>query len=294
MQPATDLGGTVAVVTGGLRGLGKETVRGLLALGAHVVLAGRDPERGAAAVVELSEVGKVSFELLDTSSLASAIACADRLSTVDILVANAGIMAVPYARSADGVESQFATNYLGHFALIHRLLPRLLADGGGRVVTVTTSAPVLSPIRWDDPNFSTGEYDPFEAYGQSKSAAVLHAVELHNRYGADGLVAVSVAPGVVVTELGRHLTRDQLKHMMSLIPRDKETRRRMRPRTPAQGAEQILWAATSADAATGSGGFCEDLAVHEAPKEAGGPDDPARLWELSERMVSVDSRQHRD
>lgn len=294
MQPQTDLSGTVAVVTGALRGLGRETARGLLARGAHVVLAGRDPERGAAIVAELSDgddvSGEVSFEHLDTASLHSALSCAERLAArlpaVDLVVANAGIMAVPFARTADGVESQFATNYLGHFVLVRRLVPALLASGGGRVVTVTTSAPVLRPIRWTDPNFETGDYDPFEAYGQSKSAAVLHAAELHRRFGADGLVAVSVAPGVAVTELGKHLTRDQIKYLMTRVPRDQESRRRMRPKTPAQGAEQILWAATSAEAAAGSGGFCEELAVHAPPGEAGGPDDPARLWELSDRMAA--------
>ncbi|CAM2960214.1 SDR family NAD(P)-dependent oxidoreductase [Saccharomonospora xinjiangensis] len=296
MQPqrdeATDLTGRVAVVTGALRGLGRETARGLIERGAHVVLAGRDAERGAAAVAELSTEdgtgGEASFEHLDTASLASAASCADRLAArlpgIDFLIANAGVMAVPFARSGDGVESQFATNYLGHFELIRRLLPTLLASGGGRVVTVTTSAPVLRPIRWDDPNFETGEYDPFEAYGQSKSAAVLHAAELHHRFAAEGLTAVSVAPGVAVTDLGKHLSRDQVKYLMSLVPRDPQSRRRMRPRTPAQGAEQILWAATSDEAA--AGGFCEDFAVHERPREVGGPEAPARLWELSERMVA--------
>ncbi|WP_199434054.1 SDR family NAD(P)-dependent oxidoreductase [Qaidamihabitans albus] len=293
-QIAEDLRGTVAVVTGALRGLGRETAGALAARGAHVVLAGRDQRRGAEAVAELSTpevAGEVSFEHLDTASMRSAADCADRLTrrlpAVDLVVANAGIMAVPFARSVDGFELQLATNYLGHFVLIERLLPALLAAPRGRVVTVTTSAPVLRPIRWNDPNFDEGDYDPFHAYGQSKSAAVLHAAGLHQRFGEDGLVAVSVAPGVAVTDLGKHLTRDQIKHLMSLVPRDREQRRRMRPRTPAEGAEQIVWAATGEAAAEGSGGFCEDLAVHPRPAEAGGPDSPEQLRELSRRLVAT-------
>ena len=292
MEPTdvTDLDGQVAVVTGALRGLGRETARALAARGAHVVLAGRDPGRGRVAVEELSPAarGGISFELLDTASNDSVRVCADRLrrrwDAIDLVVCNAGIMAVPRALSADGHELQFATNHLGHFVLVVELLEPLLR-AGGRVVTVTTSAPVLRPIRWEDPDFRDGDYDPFDAYGQSKCAAVLLAADLDRRYAASGLRAVSVAPGVAVTDLGRHLDRNQLKELMSRVPRDAEHRRKLRPRTPAQGAEQIVWAATSAATAEGGGGFCEDLAVHPVPAEAGGPDAPRRLWELSASLV---------
>lgn len=291
---ARSLAGEVAVVTGALRGLGREVARVLAGQGAHVILAGRDGTRGRAAVAEIAEQvpgASVEFGLLDLADLGSARAFAERIiaghPAVHLLVANAGIMAVPFARTVDGFELQFASNYLGHFLLVERLLPLLLAAPAGRVVTLSTSAPMLRPIRWADPQYETGDYNTFDAYGQSKGAAVLHAVELHRRFGDRGLRAVSVTPGVVLTELARHLTRDDLKELLSRMPRDPEQRRKLRPRTPAQGAEQIVWAATSDVAAAGSGGFCEDLAVHEVPEIVGGPDAAARLWTLSHDWVDT-------
>ncbi|NIK59919.1 SDR family NAD(P)-dependent oxidoreductase [Kribbella shirazensis] len=207
-----DLTGKNAIVTGGHRGLGLEVTRALSKAGASVTVAVRNPSRALAAVEGIERVEAVRLDLLDPESVD---AFAERYLAsgrpLHILINNAGIMAGPLQRDARGYESQFATNHLGHFQLTLGLLPALRAARGARVVNVTSGGHRLSDIRWDDPHF-THDYDPLRAYGQSKTANVLFAVELERRWSQYGIHAFAAHPGVVITtDLGPHLAEGETR-----------------------------------------------------------------------------------
>ena len=161
----------------------------------------------------------MDFEVLELASLRSvrdfSTRFVDSTDRVDVVIANAGIMAVPFGLTEDGFELHFGTNHLGHFVLIGRLLPLLLTGSPARVVLLSSGGHAASDIRWDDPNFEQGGYTKMEAYGQSKTANILHAVELKRRYGGHGLHAYSVHPGMVATDLGRHFTREDYKDLQA-------------------------------------------------------------------------------
>lgn len=221
-----DLTGTVAAVTGGSTGLGRETARALASVGAHVVLAVRSTDRGESAASMIREQvpdARLEVAALDLTSLTSVRAFAawftaqhERLS---LLVNNAGVMATPLERTADGFELQFGTNHLGHFLLTNLLVPALRAGAPARVVTVSSAGHRASDIDWDDPNFHRRDYDRFRAYGQSKTANILFSVELDRRLSASGVRAYAVHPGMVATELGRHMSRDDLRNLVSRAAR---------------------------------------------------------------------------
>ncbi len=204
-----DLSGRLALVTGGYSGLGLEATRALTGAGARVVVPARRPDVAAEALagIDGAEVGE-----LDLGDLDSVRAFADGFlesgRELDIVIDNAGIMATPETRVGPGWEAQFATNHLGHFALVNRLWPAI-APGGARVVSVSSRGHHRSGIRWDDVQFEHG-YDKWEAYGQAKTANVLFAVEL-DRLGADaGVRAFSLHPGGIMTPLQRHLPREEM------------------------------------------------------------------------------------
>ena len=219
-----DLTGTLALVTGGYSGIGVETVRALRSAGASVVVPARDRDR---AVRALADVGGVEIEPLDLLDPASIDAFAERfLATgrpLHVLVAGAGVMAAPLTRDARGYESQFATNHLGHFQLAARLWPALRRAAGARVVAVSSWAHRRSDIEWDDPNYERRAYDPMDAYGQSKTANVLFAVELDRRGRAEGIRGFALHPGSIVTPLARHVSPDD-------APPDRDGRRGRRAR----------------------------------------------------------------
>ena len=160
-----------------------------------------------------------------------------------MLIANAGVMAMPEGRTDDGFESHLGTNHLGHFVLVGRLLPLLVASAPARVVLLSSGGHRASDIRWDDPNFDTGPYTKMEAYGQSKTANVLHAVELERRYGPLGVHAYAVHPGMVATDLGRHFTREDVEDLRA---RAKAPAAGSRPASGSRsGASTTVWAATA-------------------------------------------------
>ncbi len=207
-----DLSGKRVLVTGVSAGLGVETARVLAAHGADVVGAARDlaKAQGATAVVrEAAAKGGSSLALveLDLADLKSVRACADALvadgRAFDLVIANAGVMAPPFGKTADGFETQFGTNHLGHFVLINRIASLLKA--GSRVVSLASSGHRFSDVNLEDPNFETTEYVPFEAYGRSKTANILFAVEFDRRHKDRGVRAAAVHPGGIQTELARHL-----------------------------------------------------------------------------------------
>jgi NAD(P)-dependent dehydrogenase (short-subunit alcohol dehydrogenase family) len=204
-----DLSGKRAIVTGAASGIGVETARALAGAGADVTLAVRDPRAGADIAAQIIAstgnpgVHAAQLELTDPPSIYRFVG--SWRGPLEILVNNAGVMASPEARTDDGWESQFATNHLGHFALSVGLQPALAAAGGARVVAVSSSGHLWSPVVFDDINFRFRPYDPLLAYGQSKTANVLFAVEATARWSEDGIYANALNPGAIQTNLQRHV-----------------------------------------------------------------------------------------
>jgi NAD(P)-dependent dehydrogenase (short-subunit alcohol dehydrogenase family) len=310
-----DLSGTNVVVTGGHVGLGLETTRALAKAGASVTVAARNPDRAASALAGIERVATGRLDLLDPASIdAFAARYLDSGRPLHILVNNAGIMGGPLVRDARGYESQFATNHLGHFQLTLGLLPALRAAHGARVVNLTSGGHRLSDIRWDDPHFTTG-YDGMLAYGQSKTANVLFAVELDRRWADDGIRGYAVHPGIVLgTKLGPWLAEgeertpwlsdDELRAMGLIDESGQPVRDPDRElKTPQQGASTTVFAATSPLLAEIGGVYLmdNDVSPLDTPRpinfgaeqdipstvvpHAVDPTSAQRLWELSERLL---------
>lgn len=262
-----DLTGRTAIVTGGTSGIGLETSKALARAGAHVVAATRNP----------APVDGLDVHRLDLADLDQVRDFAAGFGTVDLLIANAGVMACPLTRVGPGWEAQFAVNHLGHFALVHHLWPALRRGRDTRVVVVSSGAAPDAPIRWDDPHFTTG-YDKWQAYGQSKAANALFAAQLDVVGSAAGVRACSTHPGAILTPLQRHLTRAE---MLAAGWIDEAGRAAPYFKTPAQGAATQVWAATAAAAA---GRHCDDCAVTPfRPSSA----DASRLWALSAELTGL-------
>ena len=298
-----DLRGRTALVTGATGGLGLETARALATHGAEVILAGRDATKLAAAVTALrAQTGSEHLHTttLDLVDLASVRACAAdvtaRFPTIHLLINNAGVMACPLARSKEGCELQFASNHIGHFLLTCLLsyppASRLIAGAPARVVILSSGGHKYSAIDFDDPHFTRRPYDKWQAYGQSKTANALFAVALNRRLASRGVTANAVHPGVIVTELGRHLTPEDIQQMSS-----KGTTmdgRRFHFKSIPAGAATTLWAATSPLLEGRGGQYLEDCNIAEVgvPGSAAGylpyaidVDAAERLWALSEQIV---------
>ena len=298
-----DLSGKRVLVTGASAGLGVETARASASKGAEVVGAVRDLKKGEAAIsaarAEAENGGSIELVELDLASLASVRACADGLLAdgrkFDVIIANAGVMACPKSQTADGFETQFGTNHLGHFVLVNRLAP-LLKDGG-RFVSLSSAGHRFSDIDLDDPNFDRTPYAEFTAYGRSKTANALFAVEFDRRHKARGVRAASVHPGVIMTELGRHMTPEVQQQMVDSINAS-EAEGGGAPfswKTIPQGAATSVWAGFVADPDQVGGLYCEDCHVAELndnPASRGGirpyaidPERAKALWAKSEEMV---------
>jgi NAD(P)-dependent dehydrogenase (short-subunit alcohol dehydrogenase family) len=294
-----DLGGRHALVTGASSGLGIETTRALAAHGASVTMAVRDGAKGEQVRDELlAAVPGADLEVreLDLASLASVRAfttayLADR-SSLDLLIGNAGVMACPFGHTVDGFELQFGTNHLGHFLLARELLPVLQATPGARVVLLSSSGHRISDVDLDDPGFERTPYEAWEAYGRSKTANSLCAVALDRRLAEHGSQAMAVHPGFIITDLGRHLTRETYD---ALQARWSDAREQPFQKTVEQGAATTVWAATSPDLAGEPAWFYEDCAraeptedpaaVHGVRPYAVDPERAEALWALSERLV---------
>lgn len=297
----TDLHGRTAVVTGAASGLGVETVRALLNAGASVIMPVRDTVRGQQVADDLArETGNAAVQVvpMDLSSLASvrqaAAAILAAAPRIHMLINNAGVMATPQGLTADGFETQFGTNHLGHFQLTRLLMPALLAAAPARVVALSSSAHRLSDIRWDDPNFQTTPYDPWQAYGQSKTANALFAAELNRRYGPQGVTANAVHPGGIMTGLQKHMPEGEAQRRGWI---DENGVPNPAFKTPAQGASTSVWAATAPELDGVGGLFLEDL-QQSTPLDEANPsplfgykphaldaDSARRLWTLSEQMI---------
>ncbi|MER5527939.1 SDR family NAD(P)-dependent oxidoreductase [Streptomyces sp. NPDC002677] len=291
-----DLDGRLAIVTGGYSGLGLETTRALTKAGAHVVVPAR---RAEAAREALAGLDAVEVDELDLGDLDSVRGFAERFlasgRTVDFVIDNAGIMACPETRVGPGWEAQFATNHLGHFALVNRLWPAL-EPGGARVVSVSSRAHHFAGMRWDDVQWRHG-YDKWQAYGQAKTANVLFAVHL-DRLGQDsGVRAFALHPGGIMTPLQRHIPREEMIER-GWIDEQGTPLNPQGFKTPPQGAATQTWAATSPQLAEMGGVYLEDCDIAEPAVEgeptgvkdwAIDPDQAARLWDLSAELTGVNA-----
>jgi NAD(P)-dependent dehydrogenase (short-subunit alcohol dehydrogenase family) len=299
-----DLRGKRILVTGVSAGLGVETARVLAAHGATVVGAARDLNKALTATEQVraqaANGGSLQLVELDLANLASVRACADALladgKPFDIIIANAGVMACPKGQTADGFETQFGTNHLGHFVLINRIAS--LLKPGGRLVNLSSSGHRFSDVNLEDPNFDHTEYTEFGAYGRSKTANVLFAVEFDRRHKAQGIRATAVHPGGIQTELGRHMTPQVLQSMIDSINASQtEGAPTFEWKTIPQGAATSVWAAIVAPADEVGAKFCEDCHVAELVDASASmlrsgvrayaldPEHAKALWTKSEEMV---------
>jgi NAD(P)-dependent dehydrogenase (short-subunit alcohol dehydrogenase family) len=296
-----DLSGKRILVTGVSAGLGVETARTLAAHGATVVGAARDLSKAKGATDEVRKQAKNGGGLelveLDLASLASVRACADGLNATgkpfDIVIANAGVMACPKGVTADGFETQFGTNHLGHFVLVNRIAG--LLKSGSRLVNLASSGHRFSDVNLEDPNFEHTEYTEFGAYGRSKTANILFAVEFDRRHKGEGVRATAVHPGGIQTELGRHLKPEVIQAMIDQIAAANNGDAGFEWKTIPQGAATSVWAGVVAPADLVGGLYCEDCHVAELTENddiragvrayALNPEHAKALWAKSEEMV---------
>ena len=302
------LKGKRILVTGVSAGLGVETARALAAHGAQVVGAARDLGKAEAATAQVrnaASAGGGSFELiaLDLASLQSVRACADALLKrglpFDVVIANAGVMATPFGHTADGFETQFGTNHLGHFVLVNRIAP--LIRPGGRLVNLSSAGHRYSNVDLEDPNFQHTPYDPFIAYGRSKTANILFALAFDQRHRGRGVRATAVHPGGIKTELGRHTDPGRLQTVIDQINKQlaAEGKPPFQYKTIPQGAATSVWAAVVGPSEEVGGRYCENCHVgHVVPDSATisaisegvrgyalDPNNAAALWKKSEELV---------
>ncbi len=303
-----NLRGKRILVTGVSAGLGVETARSLAAHGAQVVGAARDLTKAKAATEEVSKDAKAhggSFEMveLDLGSLKSVRACADKLlakgEAFDVVIANAGVMATPFSQTMDGFEMQFGTNHLGHFALVNRIVP--LIREGGRLINLSSAGHRFSNVDLEDPNFERTPYDPFVAYGRSKTANILFAVAFDQRHRKQGVRAGAVHPGVIQTELARHVDPAGIQSMLEQMNKQlaAEGKAPFQWKTIPQGAATSVWAGVVAPADEIGGRYCENCHVgHLVPEHVtiSGVSEGVRayaldanaaeaLWKKSEQLV---------
>jgi len=303
-----NLQGKRVLVTGVSAGIGVETARALAAHGAHVVGAARDLTKAEAATAQVrrdAAQNQGSFQLveLDLANLKSVRNCAEELvakgEPFDLVIANAGVMATPFGHTTDGFETQFGTNHLGHFLFVNRIA--LLMRAGSRLVNVSSSGHRYANVDLDDPNFERTSYEPFVAYGRSKTANILFAVAFDERHRERGVRAAAVHPGGIQTELGRHLDPTRIEAIIEQLNNQlaAEGKAPFQWKTIPQGAATSVWAGVVAPADAVGGKYCENCHVGRVV-----PDDvsisaisegvrgyaldsttAAALWKKSEEMV---------
>jgi NAD(P)-dependent dehydrogenase (short-subunit alcohol dehydrogenase family) len=303
-----NLKGKRILVTGVSAGLGVETARSLAAHGAKVVGAARDLNKAKAATEQVRKDAAAndgSFELveLDLANLKSVRACADGLlakgEAFDVVIANAGVMATPFGRTADGFETQFGTNHLGHFVLVNRIAS--LIRTGGRLINLSSAGHRYANVDLDDPNFESTPYDPLVAYGRSKTANILFAVAFDKRHRERGVRAAAVHPGVIKTELARYADPSRIQNLVEQM--NKQLAAEGKPpfqwKTIPQGAATSVWAGVVAPADEIGGRYCADCNVGPIVPEsvaitgvsdgvrgyALDPNTAEALWRKSEEMV---------
>jgi NAD(P)-dependent dehydrogenase (short-subunit alcohol dehydrogenase family) len=303
-----NLRGKRILVTGTSAGIGVETARALAAHGANVVGAVRDLNKAkvaTAAVQKDAAANGGSFELieLDLSDLKNVRACADTLvakgQPFDVVIANAGVMATPFGKTKDGFETQFGTNHLGHFVFVNRIAK--LFKSGGRLINLSSSGHRFSNVVLDDPNFEHTKYEPWVAYGRSKTANILFAVGFDKRHRDKGIRAAAVHPGAIQTELGRHLDPGHLHAMIENMNKQlaAEGKPAFQWKTIPQGAATSVWAGVVATGDEVGAHYCENCHVGKvvaddvpiSPVSEGvrgyalDPQNAEALWQKSEQLV---------
>jgi NAD(P)-dependent dehydrogenase (short-subunit alcohol dehydrogenase family) len=303
-----DLRGKRILITGVSAGLGIETARSLAAHGAHVIGAARNLAKAENATAQVRKDAANSggrFELveLDLASLKNVRARADGLlakgESFDAIIANAGVMATPFGHTADGFETQFGSNHLGHFVLVNRIAP--LIRNGGRLINLSSAGHRFSNVDLEDPTFVRTPYDPWVAYGRSKTANILFAIAFDKRHQGKGIRAAAVHPGGIQTELDRHLDPVHIQKMIERINDQlaSEGKAPFQLKTIPQGAATSVWAAAVAPADEVGGQYCENChvgkivpddvtitAVSEGVRSyALDPKNAEALWKKSEEMV---------
>jgi NAD(P)-dependent dehydrogenase (short-subunit alcohol dehydrogenase family) len=300
-----DLSGKRILVTGSSGGLGEESARALSSKGAAIIMAARNPQKNEAAAARIAQkVPGADLELrtLDLASLASVRGFAKALLAdhrrLDVLIDNAGVMCCPRGTTSDGFETQLGTNHIGHFLLTGLIAPLLVASAPSRVVVLSSAAHSIAGVDFDDPMFERREYDPWLAYGQSKTANALFALELDRRLAQQGVSAYGVHPGMIMTELSRHMNAELFERLQKRV---KERARaaggespRMSFKSVEAGAATQVWAATTADLADHGGAYLADCQLGIVGRDHGERNvephaqDPAaaeRLWTASEGWV---------
>jgi NAD(P)-dependent dehydrogenase (short-subunit alcohol dehydrogenase family) len=303
-----DLRGKRILVTGVSAGIGIETARSLGAHGAHVIGAARDLKKAESATAQVrkdaaANGGSLELIELDLGNLTSVRAAADKLvakaEPLDIIIANAGVMATPFGKTADGFETQFGTNHLGHFVFVNRI-SRLLRSSG-RLINLSSSGHRYSDVNLDDPGFERTPYDPFVAYGRSKTANILFGVEFDKRHRARGVRAAAVHPGVIKTELARHVEPGRIEKLIAQMNETlkAEGKGPFQWKSVEQGAATSVWAAVTADVDEVGGKYCENCHVAKPMIESANiatinegvrayaldPANAAALWQKSEHLV---------
>lgn len=301
-----DLTGRTAIVTGGYSGIGTETSRALRAAGARVIVPARDLAKARENLKGI-EVEILPMDLADPASIdAFAREILARNEPLHILINSAGVMACPLEHDARGYERQFATNHLGHYQLTARLWPALVRANGARVVALTSRGHRFSGVDFDDPHFERREYNPWVAYGQSKTANALFALGLDARGQAQGIRTFSVHPGAIITDLVRHLSEETLRGFGGLDEQGRPVADLAKGlKNVAQGAATTVWAAVSPQLDGMGGVYCEDSDIapilpDDSVAEPGrisqeigvrrwaiDPEAADRLWTLSEALTGV-------
>jgi NAD(P)-dependent dehydrogenase (short-subunit alcohol dehydrogenase family) len=283
------------LVTGVSAGLGVETARSLVAHGAQVIGAARDLDKAKTATAQVRNDAVANgggFELieLDLASLKSVRACADRLlargEPFDVVIANAGVMATPFGHTVDGFETQFGTNHLGHFVLVNRIAS--LIGPGGRLINLSSAGHRYSNVDLQDPNFERGSYEPFVAYGRSKTANILFAVAFDKRHRGRGVRAAAVHPGGIKTELGRYAEPGRIEKLLEQINAQlaAEGKGPFQWKTVPQGAATSVWAGVVASTEEIGGQYCENCHVGKIV-----PDDiPITVISEGVRAYALDAK----
>lgn len=294
-----DLEGKVILITGCSSGIGVETARALYLTGATLYLTARDISKARYALHDLVDSPRVHLLDLDLNSLDSVNACAkefkSKSNTLNILIENAGVMACPEERTADGFEKQLGTNYLAHFLLFYLLKPLLLSSGTSefqsRVIILSSSAHKFASVHLDNLSLE-GEYDPFKAYGQSKTANIWTANQIERLYGSQGLHAFSLHPGTIATEILRHVSETTKAEWAKNDHLNKYWK------SPQQGAATTVWAALSRDLEGLGGKFLDDcrIALESSPHDPYGPGhaswaydsvSEAKLWNRTLELLKL-------
>lgn len=295
-----DLSGRTVFITGANSGLGQETARAMAARGAHVIMAGRDQAKLDESVAAIhadhakAQLDTLTVDLGNLENIRAATSRArQRFGKIDLLINNAGVMATPFTHTHDGFEMQMGTNHLGHFALTAELMPLIERGHLKRIVNLSSRGHHFAPVDFDDPFFERRPYDPWIAYGHSKTANVLFSVGLEQRFAVLGIHAYAVHPGGIQTNLGRHMTPEMMEALMARVTsRDTGFQWKSIP----QGAATSCWAATAEELEGKGGVYCEDCHVAEVDDESAthgvrsyaiNPSFADQLWKLSEELTGA-------